>query len=108
MTLLQQRDVARLERRLVAYAETRQQLRGALAELIPGREVIVFGSLTKPGVFNDRSDVDLALSEPTSGIETLHLTAELTDRLCRPVDLIRLDQSRFREKILREGERWTA
>ena len=41
--------------------ETRRQLRAALAELLPGGKVIVFGSMTKAGVFNDASDIDLAL-----------------------------------------------
>jgi hypothetical protein len=58
MTLLQERDEARCQRRLQAFAETRARLKSALATLIPGHKVILFGSLTKPGVFNDRSDVD--------------------------------------------------
>jgi predicted nucleotidyltransferase len=78
-----------------------------LAELIPGRKVIVFGSLTKPGVFNDRSDVDLALMDDSSDTDPLTLTAELMERLGRPVDVVRLSQCRFREKIRREGEAWT-
>jgi predicted nucleotidyltransferase len=65
MTLLQKRDQARRQRRLVVFAETRRCLQSALGELIPGQRVIIFGSLVKPGVFNDRSDVDLALeTEP--------------------------------------------
>ena len=107
MTLLQQRDLARRQRRLEAYAETRQRLRAALTELMPGGNVIVFGSLTRPGVFNDRSDVDLALEAEPPGLNTWQLTAELMERLRRPVDIVLLPKSRFRDKILREGERWT-
>ena len=108
MTLLQQRDLARRERRREVYAETRRALRTALADLIPGHRAIVFGSLTKPGVFNDRSDVDLALEDEPPHCGVLRLTAELTERLGRPVDVILLRESRFRDKILREGETWTA
>ena len=107
MTLLQKRDAARHRRRLAALADTRRRLRAALAELMPGRQVIVFGSLTKPGVFNARSDVDLALVGPASGLDSLKLTSELMERLGRPVDVVALDRCRFREKIQREGELWT-
>jgi len=106
MTLLQKRDAARRQRRLELYAETRQRLRAALADLIPGCKVIVFGSLTKPGVFNDRSDVDLALEQEPACMNAWRLTGELMDRLGRPVDVVLLPKCRFRQKILREGEVW--
>jgi predicted nucleotidyltransferase len=108
VTLLQQRDRARRERRLNAFAETRSRLRAALAATIPGHQVIVFGSLTRPGVFNDCSDVDLALGSEPPGMSVWRLTAELMGRLNRPVDVVLLDRCQFREKILREGEVWIA
>jgi len=107
MTLLQQRDEARRRRRLEVYTETRRRLRGALADLVPGHRVIVFGSLTKPGVFNERSDVDVALEAELPEMDSLKLTAELMERLDRPVDVVLLERCRFRDKILREGEPWT-
>ena len=108
MTLLQKRDLVRRQRRLEVLADTRRHLRIALAQLIPGCRVILFGSLTKPGVFNDRSDVDLALEKEPAGVDAGWLMAELMERLGRPVDVVLLDQCRFRQKILREGEVWTA
>lgn len=108
MTLLQQRDAARRQRRLELYAEVRERLRTALAELIPGCRVIVFGSLTRPGQFNPQSDVDLALPQAPTQWETNRLMWELMDRLGRRVDLVMLDRCRFRRKILREGELWIA
>ena len=108
MTLLQERDLARLRRRREVYATTRQRLREALADLIPGQRVIVFGSLTKPGVFNDRSDVDLALETELPTLNALGLMGELSERLERPVDAVLLSSCRFRDKILREGEVWIA
>lgn len=107
MTLLQQRDLARQERRLCVYRETRQRLREALAELLPGERVIVFGSLTQPGVFNDRSDVDIAIEAETQTINSWSLAGALMERLGRPVDVVVLGHCRFREKIIREGETWT-
>ena len=107
MTLLQQRDAARLLRRHALYDATRSRLRAALSEIIPGKEVLVFGSLTHRGQFNDASDVDLAFEIQPEGIDTLQLMAELSEQLDRPVDIIDLEGCRFREKILRTGERWT-
>ena len=107
MTLLQERDLKRRQRRLQVYAETRRRLKEALAELVPGGRVIVFGSLTRPGVFNDRSDIDLALEEELPHLSVGQLTAELMEKLERPVDILFLKQCRFRDKIIREGERWT-
>ncbi len=107
MTLLQRRDLARRRRRFEVYLDTRARLRAALAQLMPGNKVIVFGSLTRPGVFNDRSDVDLALPGSPPPVDPLELTAHLMERLARPVDVVRLDQCRFRQKIRLEGEEWT-
>ncbi|MDQ3621429.1 MAG: nucleotidyltransferase domain-containing protein [Verrucomicrobiota bacterium] len=108
MTLLQQRDLARRQRRLQVYGETRSRLKQALAELIPGRRVLVFGSLTRPGIFNDCSDVDLALEEEPPHINAWRLASELSERIGRPVDVLLLARCRFRAKILREGEAWIA
>jgi hypothetical protein len=64
MTLLQKRDLARQQRRLDVFGETRRCLQSALRELISGQRVLVFGSLIRPGAFNDRSDVALAPTLP--------------------------------------------
>lgn len=106
MTLLEKRDHARYERRLQVFAETRSRLREALASLIPGQKVILFGSLTRRGVFHDRSDVDLALETEPLHIDAWALASELMERLDRPVDVVLLNKCRFRDKILREGETW--
>ncbi len=106
MTLLQARDHARRERRMQVWAETRAGLKAALGDLIPGERVIVFGSLLKPGVFNDRSDVDLALECEPALLSSAQLSMDLSERLSRDVDVVLLSQCRFRDKILREGEVW--
>ena len=107
MNLLEARDLARLHRRLQSYDETRARLRRVLGELLPGQRIILFGSLTRRGVFHDRSDIDIALFEDPPGMNSWQLTGELMDRLGRPVDVVLLPACRFREKILREGEPWT-
>lgn len=108
MTLLQERDAERLRRRIEVYEETRRRLRESLSELVPGQKVILFGSLTKPGIFNDRSDIDLALESEPPQMDAWRLTAELMERLGRPVDVVLLDSCRFAQRIRREGEQWTA
>ena len=106
MTFLKARDTARRQRRLQVREETRQRLRRVLMELIPGERVIIFGSLTQPGVFNDASDIDLALEHEPAAITTGCLLVELMERMARKVDVVLLSESRLREKILREGEVW--
>lgn len=107
-TLLQKRDEKRAVRRLDLFASERSRLRQVLAEVCPGKSMVLFGSLTRRGTFNDASDIDLALFEepgPTHSI--FGLQALLEERMQRRVDLVLLDECRLRDKILREGEVWT-
>ncbi len=108
MTFLAQRAHERQLRREVLFDEASRKLREALHELAPGREFWLFGSLLRRGVFNSASDVDLAWTTLPEGMTEFRLTAELAERLGRPVDLVELNHSRLRAKILREGERWIA
>lgn len=82
-------------------------LQNALRELAPGETVFVFGSLVKAGCFHDRSDVDVAFADEPRRFSIYRMQAELEDRLGRPVDVMLLGDTRLREKIEREGERWT-
>lgn len=107
LDLLQERAAERRRRRLQVREEVRRRLRAALAHLIPGEKVIVFGSLVRAGVFNDRSDVDLALEREPRQMSDYQLASRLMEMLQRPVDVVLLQKSRLREKILREGEVWT-
>jgi predicted nucleotidyltransferase len=92
-----------MARRLEVYEETDRRLRQALSPLIPEEPVIVFGSLTKTGVFRDRTDVDLALETEPAALGALRLIGELRERLDRPVDLVLLAGCRFREELVWEG-----
>ena len=107
MTLLQKRDADRQRQRLVLFDRTREELRGVLREVLPASRVIVFGSLTRRGVFNAASDIDLALFEEPAGKNIFGLMAELEGRMRRHVDILLLEETRLKEKILREGEVWT-
>jgi len=107
VTLLQRRDKALAEARNRLWLETRQRLRDSLGDLLPGSRVVVFGSLTKCALFHEDSDVDLALFAEPANRSIFGLMGELEERLHRPVDVVLLDQCRFRDKILKEGELWT-
>src|SRR5688572_5416918 len=107
MTLLQKRDAERRRQRLLLHESTRRELRECLHQLLPASSVIVFGSLTKPGVFNAASDIDLALFTEPAGKSVFRLIAEIDQRMRRPVDVVLLHESRLKDKILREGEVWT-
>jgi predicted nucleotidyltransferase len=107
-TLLQemaQEKARRLEgerERLVAA------LRRELAALLPSGEIVfVYGSLTQPGRFADSSDLDLALVRRPPAFSEFWLQGELEMRLGRRVDVVVLAETRLREKIDREGWRWT-
>jgi predicted nucleotidyltransferase len=84
----------------------REDLKRALHAILPGTAVIVFGSLSRAGRFKEVSDVDLALDAEPRDLSVYQLIALLSERLGRRVDVILLPESRFRDKILREGERW--
>lgn len=106
VTLLQQRDARRRAARLNLWDQTRHSLQAALSDLLPCARVFVYGSLTQRGVFNPASDIDLALTEDPQGKTIWLLQAQLEERLRRPVDLVLLNETRLRDKILREGEEW--
>ncbi len=107
MSLLQQMECERKQRREFLRTETRRELQAALNDLLPAGRVIVFGSLLKPGRFNEASDVDLALEVEPAGMSVYQLTSVLAERLGRRVDVVLLPECRFRERIVREGETWT-
>ena len=107
LTLLQQMEIERKERLERLRLATRADLERALRELVPGERVIIFGSLTKPGRFQDASDVDIALEADPAHLSQYQLIALLAERLGRRVDVVLLPECRLREKIEREGEPWT-
>lgn len=108
MTLLQKDEQRRAAERERKRQSIRARLRSALQEILPGKRAIVFGSLIRPGEFTDASDVDVALLEMPTDRSHFGIISELEERLHRSVDLIMLDESRFKEKIQREGELWTS
>jgi predicted nucleotidyltransferase len=106
-TLLKQRHQQDGERREADRRRLLTRLREVLTELLPGETIWVFGSLAQPGRFGDHSDVDIALTRRPPRFSEFWLQGELELRLGRRVDVLVLPESRLRERIEREGERWT-
>ncbi len=94
-------------KRLALCHQVRKQLRSTLKEILPGQTVWIFGSLARPSDFNEWSDVDLALATEPNHISHSQLVGALICALKRDVDVVFLDESRLRDKILKEGELWT-
>ncbi|MGB3789184.1 MAG: nucleotidyltransferase domain-containing protein [Phormidesmis sp.] len=65
----------------------------------------LFGSVTVPNRFTQRSDVDLAIETYREG-DIFALMSGMP--VVRDVDVVPLDQCHFAEKIRREGIAWTA
>ena len=84
MTYLQKIDGERKQRCESLRQEARTRLRQCLRELLPGRSVLVFGSLTRPGEFHEDSDIDLALASEPLPRSVFGLNGELEERLGRP------------------------
>lgn len=98
----------RLEAAERLRTDTCAQLRAFLAERLPvGVEVMVFGSLIKPGRFSSRSDIDIALTGPVDEAFADRLAVEIEEAFERRADVLVLGQTRLSEAILRTGERWT-
>ncbi len=106
MTLLQEMERERLQRRECLRNSVREQLREVLRQVAPGQRVVLFGSIIRAGTFGETSDIDLALEAEPRGMSVYQITSLISERMGRPVDVVLLRETRLRDKILREGETW--
>ena len=67
----------------------------------------IFGSVTVPGKFTARSDIDIAVETHKTG-DICALMGDLSMQIMKDVDVVPLDQCHFAAKIRREGIRWSA
>jgi hypothetical protein len=68
-------------------------------------EIYLFGSILKPGKFQPDSDVDIGVK----GLNKFSLYAFIGDIsaiLNREVDVVRLEECPFAEKIVKSGVKW--
>lgn len=107
MYLLRERESQRLAERERLRTAARARLRTALHEILPGTEVLIFGSITRAGAFHKNSDIDLAVAAALpETVSHYGLIGWLEEAMGRRVDVLLLQETRLREKILEEGERW--
>jgi predicted nucleotidyltransferase len=107
MTLLQTMASERALAQETSRKELRQRVRSVLTRILPGARVIFFGSLIKPGRFNEFSDLDLALESEPAHMSIYQLTAILAEETGRRADVVLLPECRFSDRIKEEGEHWT-
>ena len=88
--------------------EALARLREAVRTVLPGQAIYVYGSVVRPGEFREGSDVDVALVTEPPDRSIYRVQSELTELVGRPVDICLLEETRLREKIIREGELWTS
>jgi predicted nucleotidyltransferase len=97
---------------LEAYEALRLSVLGKLKDALTdlGRNyqwdaVYVFGSVIKPGKFQPRSDVDVAVK----GLDKFRLYSFIGDISAimeRDVDVIVLEECHFSESIIKKGAKW--
>ena len=105
---------ARLDKQKEQNEQVRQQLLPTVLEWLSDNAArygiqtgYVFGSLTQPNRFTQRSDIDLAIETYKVG-DVCALMGGLSMHVLRDVDVVPLDQCHFAEKIRKGGVPWTA
>ncbi len=68
-------------------------------------EATIFGSITRQGRFREDSDVDIAV-EGIDAEAFFRAMSLLSSELDRPVDIVRLSECHFAERIRERGIRW--
>jgi hypothetical protein len=99
-------------RRIQSFEKIRISVLGQICEALTvlshqygWEEVYVFGSIIKPGRFQPRSDVDIAIK----GLDKLQLYSFISDIssfLERDVDVIALEECHFSQFIIKKGVKW--
>ncbi|MCC6442823.1 MAG: nucleotidyltransferase domain-containing protein [Armatimonadetes bacterium] len=108
MSTLSRLEKRRRERRESMRLEALSLLRAALTEILPGQPVYVYGSILRPGAFSEQSDIDIALVGPPRDGSVYLVQARIEEIVGRPVDVVLLEETRLKVKIMREGELWTS
>lgn len=96
---------ARLERRRLAALQEVLAALETLSRKYTWEEAYLFGSLTRPGRFGPESDVDIAVAG-LSKFDHYAFVGHISNLLDRTVDVVRLEECPFAEKIAREGIPW--
>jgi len=101
-----------LRRRKAECEEIRLKLMRDLGEVLESlkeryswQEVYFFGSVVRRGCFTRRSDVDIAILG-LDAIDYYAFVGDVSERLNRRVDVVRLEECRFARSVMRTGVLW--
>lgn len=89
-------------RQLVAQVETALD---TLGRRYRWDEAYLFGSMVRPHCFGPVSDVDIALSG-LNPLDHYAFVGEISSRLNRNVDVVRLEECPFAATIVKKGIKW--
>ncbi len=106
-SLLRQRDQANATERELLRQVALERLHQAIKRHLPEQPVWVYGSIQKPGKFRLESDIDIALEHPSTNNSLYALQSLLTEATGHQVDVCMLEETRLKEKIMSQGQRWT-
>lgn len=106
LSLLQQRDQANATQNELLRQIALEKLHQAFKRYLPGQAVWVYGSILKPGKFRLVSDIDVALEQASTTYSLYALQSLLTAATEHQVDICMLDETRLKEKIMSQGQRW--
>lgn len=73
---------------------------------IPFENAYIFGSAARPYHFRETSDIDIAFEELDEDM-IFFVTGFLSNHLEQNVNVVQLEDVPFKEKIKKEGLRWT-
>lgn len=110
-------DISCWKRSLQKKAEKQERIRrevlqsvyqalNRLSEEYSWDDVFIFGSVTRSGKFSDDSDIDIGI-QGLNKFLLYQFVGKMSMLLDRDVDVVRLEECRFAEKIIRRGIRWT-
>ena len=99
-------DTGVLDRTLARKRQERERLRRAVQARALRLLDVLFGSVVRPGHFDAKSDVDVAIPA-VAPRAYFTLMGHLEDGLMRDVDLVTIDSCHFADTIRRTGLRWT-
>jgi predicted nucleotidyltransferase len=68
-------------------------------------QIYLFGSITKPERFSQRSDIDIAV-KGLNKFQHYRFISDLSERLEREIDVVRLEDCPFAETIAKRGIKW--
>jgi len=108
LSLLEAEAARRKARDEAERLQTRRRLEEGLEKIAGLGATWIYGSIVKPGKFGRYSDVDVAFESLPRGVSLYLLQSLLSEAVGREVDVCLLSETRLREKIVREGERFVA